>query len=305
MIAKYDERQVRDNKINMLRKLLAKNNPSLCYGIGDIRIGGDNSLYKYMTIKTALICFGQKNGMTNVSQSSSIMFQEPSQWKDQYESRFYGADFSTLPFYVNHSEWVNLVYACCFSTKSQNEAAWKMYSSDSGNDDEKYCVKLKLNRSELRFCLNNFANENDMSEYEGRVSYNLSNYTIEHLHQRQVKNQHGLLRNNKDYLQFFAPFSFENYLRLLLIKRSAFKHEEEYRIFLVPNQNMVNSKRINKCIFPNIEWKNVISEIEVDGNTPDYLFTYFVQECRKLGLSKVRITKNNIYSMNCGIIIER
>ncbi len=289
----------------MLRKLLTKNEPSFCYSIGDTRIGGDNSLYKYMTIKTTLICFGQKNGLTNGSQYPSIMFQEPSQWKDQYESRFYCADFSTLPFYVNHPEWANLVYACCFSTKSQNEAAWKMYGSDSGNDDERFCVKLKLNRSELRFCLNKFAVKNDMSEYEGRVSYDLSNYTLEHLHQRQVKNQHGLLRNNKDYLQFFDPFSFENYLRLLLIKRNAFKHEEEYRIFLVPNQNMVKNKKIKKCIFPNIDWNVVISEIEVDGNTPDDLFTHFVQECSKLGLSNIRIAKNNIYNMNCGIVIER
>ena len=28
-------------------------------------------------------------------------------------------------------------------------------------------------------------------------------------------------------------------------------------------------------------------------------------ECKKLGLSSVRIAKNNMYSMNCGIIIER
>ena len=273
----------------------------MCFSIGDTRIGGDNSLYKYMTIKTALICFGQGNSST-----TSIMFQEPSQWKDKYESRFYCADYSNLSFYSNHPEWVNKVYACCFSTKSQNEAAWKIYGSDTGNEDEKYCVRLKLKRSLLRDYLNDFAHNNNMREYEGKVSYDLSNYIIEHLHQRQLTDLQGKTSINRFYNDYFDSFSLSKYLSLLLIKRKAFSHEEEFRIFLIPDENETSQKNMNKKqIFPKIDWLRIISSIEVDYNTPDRLFSDFVQKCSDMGIDKNIITKYNVYGNNCLIIIEK
>lgn len=268
---------------------------SVCHGMGDTRIGGDNSLFKYMTIKTALTCLGNRN----------IMFQEPSQWKDQYESRFYCADYSALPFYAQHPEWVNKLYACCFTTNPQCEAAWKMYGSDFGNDDEKYCVRFKIKRTALRDCLNSYALTNNMREYEGKVTYQMTNYTIDHLHEPQIVRRNGHLVNNADYDKYFNGFHFPNYLRLLLIKRKAFEYEEEFRIFLVPNEDMHLKKNSpNERVFPNVNWSQVVDEILVDNNTPEYLFQHFVQQCaHKYGIIAPKIHIFNIYGMNVGNII--
>ncbi len=277
---KYEKEKIKKLPVN------GKKSGSVCYGIGDNRIGGGNCLFKYMTIKSALTCLEDGN----------IMFQEPSQWKDQFESRFYCADYSSLPFFAQHPEWVNKLFACCFTTNPQCEAAWKMYGSDFGRDDERFCVRLKINRNALRNCLNHYALTNDMRVYEGKVNYGMTNYTIEHLHELQLVKRNGEQVNNADYKKYFHNFQFADYLRLLLIKRKAFKYEDEFRTFLVPNENMLQKKNSPEGrIFPAIDWHQVIDEILVDNNTPDYLFENIVHRCGKYGIPSDKIKLFNIY----------
>ena len=259
---------------------------SVSYGIGDTRIGGDGCIYKYMTIHSASLCFQDKN----------IMFQEPSMWQDKYEARFYNADYSNL----GNPEWVNnKVYACCFTKLSQNEAAWKVYASSKGNDDQKYCLQIRIRRTKLREMLNQYAKNHDMQLYEGLIDYK-QRHVIDHLHERQIIHKDGTIEDHGDYKYYFENFSWGNYLRLLLIKRKAFQHEKEIRFFLVPNnhEGIENEKdKESHSIFPDIDWCNLIEDIYIDYNAPDYLVKYFKDSCAENGIDADKIHQFNIYGM--------
>lgn len=260
---------------------------SVCYGVGKSKAGGDGCIYKYLTINSALLCLCSKN----------IMFQEPLCWRDKYESRFYTADYNRLNLYNTHPEWINKVYACCFTTTSQNEAAWKIYADMFGaNDSCRYCVQIKIRRTALRKFLNTYAQQNDMKEYEGRVTY-MEPFVINHLHEQQLTDKNGAKYYNPDHQTWFTSFSLGRYLQLLLLKRKAFTHESELRFFLMPKQVEEKNKGGREKVFPKIEWKDIIEEIRVDSSTPDYLYKYFLSKCSQVGLKKCLISKYDVYDM--------
>ena len=72
--------------------------------------------YKYMSLNRALSCL----------QNNYICFSQPSQWGDQYEKRFYNAEY-----HVQGNKLLPKFYACCFTSKQDNEAAWIIYSHGS------------------------------------------------------------------------------------------------------------------------------------------------------------------------------
>ena len=59
------------------------------------------SIYKYMNLETALICL----------KLGKLRFSQISEWADEYEKRFYNADYSKLG---NIKGRTPKLYACCF-----------------------------------------------------------------------------------------------------------------------------------------------------------------------------------------------
>lgn len=280
-------------KMNKLVFPSSRGNDSVSYSVGNIQIGGDGCIYKYMTINSVLKCFENRN----------IMFREPSAWPDKYESRFYNADFSAIISTDAQHICNNKVYACCFTKQSQNEASWKVYRNDKpDNDAQRYCVQIKLKRTKLREMLNKYAKVNQMRLFEGIVDY-LSNYNIEHLHEKELLLKDGSKKPNELYHIYFDTFTDANYLKLLLLKRKAFEHEKEVRFFLVPDE--IKAKG-NDSIFPNIGWKDLIEEIRMDFNTPSYLYEMFVNKCKVLGIDEKKIEQFDVYNMpDLSIKIEK
>ena len=81
-----------------------------CYRIGDV---SQRNLYKYMDFVSAIKAL-----------EGGLYIVEPSKWKDKFEGRFYCAIYDTVDTSNYNPE---KVYACCFSQKRTNEAAWKVY----------------------------------------------------------------------------------------------------------------------------------------------------------------------------------
>lgn len=189
--------------------------------IGSFATGA--SYYKYFPIATAVMCL----------KGSSIAFVEPSRWNDAYESYYYEADYSQgAPDYKHHPR----VYATCATSQKYDEPAWLIYSGE-----DHICVQFELDRFRFRHALLKSIGDMD-AVYEGVVQY-ASTKVIETIGTRTLVNaKTGLPMNNKLHAEFIdragQPFDIGNYMNLLLLKRTDFRHEQETRFFIVKQQDL-------------------------------------------------------------------
>lgn len=225
-----------------------------------------SNLYKYMDLESALLSLDK-----TPQKNPNLRFVEPTSWEDQYEGRFYNATYDNIP---NDPTRAPFLYACCFSAKKENEAAWILYSHGR-NGLACRCVEFSLNRAKLRNQL--VSNLRDCTLYIGAVNYQ-SMTMIDNLHLSNIT-LNGTIKKNEDYYKYFEKFSREKYINLLLLKRPAFEHEKEVRIFIVPNSpNKGKTRRDNNGNltqpatpkFVDIDWIDVIEEIRIDKNCSDY-----------------------------------
>ena len=222
------------------------------YKIGSLTGG---SYYKYMDLETALICL----------ENRSLRFSEPSLWQDNYESRFYNANYDNVLKGKNEKEACPLIYSTCLTGKKNNEAAWKIYTYGKVGLGAR-CVEFTLNKFEFRKELISFLR--NYSIYEGLVSY-VWEGNVNRMHQKSIiidKKSEG----NPWYDLFFTTFDKREYLNLMLLKRDAFEHEQETRIMLVPNnpttekgkKHIKNGKTIyGYHLDVTIDWGNIIKEV--------------------------------------------
>ena len=72
------------------------------------------------------------------------------------------------------------------------------------------------------------------------------------------------------YDHYFSDFTLDNFINLLLLKRTAFDYEKEVRIFLIFDEDNNESKSMTKEeITPkniSLDWLSFIEEIRVDPN---------------------------------------
>ena len=226
--------------------------------------------WKYLDLEAALLCL--RNG--------NIRFVEPTRWEDKYEGRFYNANYSNI---CQDPTEYPFLYACCMSHKPHNEAAWKVYSYGKTGLGA-HCVQFKINRSRLRLEL---AKNADNLRYiaEGNVLY-YKEALINDLHKKEIGDK-GEKKFNVNYSQFFNQFNFSKYINLLLLKRDYFKHENETRIFLIPEQAPQEKSKesgglhgIHKDI--PINWGNIIEEVRIDSKCTNLEYDLLKEACHNL-----------------------
>ena len=242
-----------------------------------------STLYKYLNLDTAVRCL---NG-------ESIVFAEPVLWKDEYESRFYSADYSEVLDSLPDRFLPKPIFACCFTTVEYSEPAWMVYSYGEQGLGHK-CIELKLNFSKLKRALSDFLKDHDFSIYCGKVDYH-SNDFINSLH----------YQSSDEYNDLFGSFSLESFLSLLLVKRKAYRYEDEYRVFIVPNKPKAfdelrrkgkiieqekNGKKYYKLIV-DIKWREVIEDIKYDSSFTESEIEILRTFCRK---AKIQFTEDTI-----------
>lgn len=198
------------------------------------------NLFKYMDLETTLKCL----------QSKSIRFVQPSEWPDKYERHFYHADYSSL---TDDTNVTPRLWACCFTTCKISEASWNTYRYGKQGLGNK-CVKIQISRKKIRDFLRNDARVR--CTFEGFMDYSISDYDIQHLH----------LKSSNLYNSIFSkPFTIQNYLSLLFVKRSAFNYENEFRFLFSIADNCVQ----DKAIFITVNLSDLIEKVEVDKDMSD------------------------------------
>lgn len=195
-----------------------------------------SKLFKYMPLDTFILSLKNK----------SLRFVESSIWSDQYEQRFYCANYH----FSNAEQSAPKIYATCFTSKQNSNAAWRVYSHGTGLG--MYCVQLELNVVKLReqLYLSKF------QIFEKRVKYEKESIIC------NIHNPKSSL-----YEQYFSPFNFDHYLDLLSLKRDAYDFEDEIRIFAKPEPTEKRNIHKNKGEHYDlsISWSEVISKIRVDN----------------------------------------
>lgn len=224
-------------------------------------------IYKYMTIENFKLSI-DFNGRTN---KQTFFFVEPTKWSDKFEQRFYLADYDSLKPKPNALE-IPRVYACCFSTSQNSDAAWYVYrNTQKGN--EGLCVKLKLRRDKLceQLCAYGQKSGHEYNLFDGCVDYDLDDSEIKYLHQKERPFFNGgstIMAHNPLYDLFFNDgISLDKYLNLMMIKRSIFDYENEFRMFLVDNPAKKDKAKLpSKCknIVAEVDWKEFLVSVEVD-----------------------------------------
>ena len=194
-----------------------------------------SKLFKYMPLDTFILSLNNK----------SLRFVEPIIWCDQYEQKFYRANYH----FPNAEQSAPKVYATCFTRKQNSNAAWKVYSHGTGIG--MYCVQLELDVAKLREQLH----LSMFKIFEKRVKYE-TEFVICNIH----KPQFSL------YKQYFSPFNFEHFLDLLSLKRDAYDFEDEIRIFAKPEPSEKRNTKGENGEYHDfsISWSEVISKIRVD-----------------------------------------
>ena len=157
---------------------------------------------------------------------NGLRFARPSTWNDQFERRFYDADYSKIAPNLSKD-----TFATCFAYGKENEAAWRSYMYDDLKTDS-LCFRLTINRKRLKEAMEK---DGRCVYYEGPVVY-LREYTIANLHLCGVpgaKSLHNAFFHNQG-------FNHDYFLSLMLLKREFFKHENEIRYFAVPKQEIAD-----------------------------------------------------------------
>lgn len=256
---------------------IAKKNQVILYKIGDVSKG--NYLYKYMSLEAALLSI----------ENSNIRFIEPSSWDDAYESRFYNADYHNI---ANGSANSPKLYACCMTSKNENEAAWKIYSHNASGLASR-CVRFKISKSKLRLSL--ASNLRNCTLYIGPVEYK-RRWIIDNIDKRQ--DPQG---NPTEYDKYFKYFSLDNYINLLLLKRPEFDHEKEVRMFIIEPNSAYQDKYWsgNKGTKPDykpvsLDWSDILEGVDIDKKCSDYEKLLLVRSIANLN----GIAANNITLVN-------
>lgn len=285
-----------------LKKEFAKireDNDIIFKKIGSLPHG--NYFYKYMDLESALRCMERKTKARKIEKSPNLRFVEPTSWEDQYEGRFYTACYKSddgKGGLVNvDSKVTPFLYACCFSAKRENEAAWVLYSHNRIGLASR-CVEFTLNRMKFREEL--VRNQKNCVLYIGAVQY-VNKEKIDCIHLPKIGKDNHV---NEDYNMYFRPFTKESYLNLLLLKRSAFEHEKEVRVFIVPNDEVGHPKtrRDKEGGFPlnakpharfvDIDWVEVIEEVRIDENCSDYEVSLLQKSLDELVKRKIKKDTN-------------
>ena len=136
-----------------------------------------------------------------------IAFIRPNLWTDPFEAKFYE------PNKIIKSKKYDVACVCVkYDWIAGEESAWQSYGKNIGQ-----VVRVEYNFAQYAKLLNKIGEENDVNFYISVVDYSIRRAEIVSLFYKQ-KGQFS---------------SIEEYLTYLSLKRDAFSHENELRIFAV------------------------------------------------------------------------
>lgn len=265
-----------DKKKKLLFEAIKKKNQ-----VSYLRLGqpskNTSRFFKYCSLDIALSIFRKADKPSKKQKRNppqTMRFVEPTYWDDQYEGRFYTADYRNVK---RNPKATPRLYATCFTPREESEPAWQIYNR--GKDGlGKRCVQFRLNQVSLRNEL--VKNLNNCTIVEGVVTYE-SKWFIDELHLKEKKDK----SKNEEYEKYFSDFILDNFINLLLLKRTAYEHEKEVRIFIIDNDetgNKAKEKKDAKHKDVSLDWLSILEGIKVDSNCSDIEIKLLQDEINRL-----------------------
>ncbi len=170
-----------------------------------------NTLYKYMPASRVLDIIEKE--------PHQIGFVSPDLWYDPYETKFLNTDYTMLDGYKQPK-----IYCFCARMDNLNEeASWKIYKKEN-----EPLLRLSIRTIDFLLSLDKFAREHTCDLYFSKVDYKLKRKEIDGLY----------LPSSPYFHEYFDGFNDKQYVRVMSLKRWAFNYENEYRIFVIPKDQM-------------------------------------------------------------------
>ena len=223
---------------------------------------GDKRFYRYYSLKNAELSLS----------NYSFWFSNPTKWEDPFEKLFIDAK------YVRNGKYLDFplkdkLYCLCITNEDNSLASWKAYS------DNQIAIRFEINSKEF---INLLDSQHKYDIYIGKVQYKAT---------KKINGKNGPLGYElRDLFDINIPI--ENKLRLLLLKRYAFRYENEYRVIIVSKSKGCNLDGINISFSKNIV-QNLIPEIKIGPSTDFNMVQELKDKFRSFGIIKVSQSKLN------------
>ena len=229
-------------------------------------------LHKHMSLESAL----------NTLNNKVMWFANPTIWKDPFESRFVDAQYNRngklKPF-----PFKDRVFCACYTETAASEAYWTPYSQ------QQIGVEFVVNRKELLKQLELYADKYDI--YIGKVEY---------MKTASIKRPLSMIPFSVPHPRVWTK---EWCARLLLLKRNAYKYEDEMRIMIVKKEK---TKAKGIMLEFNCEPTSLIERVILDPNLQEQteiLFKLIFEQYYKfkpiqnhLGKTYKRVVKSQLYA---------
>jgi hypothetical protein len=205
----------------------------------------------------------------------------PTKWKDPFENVFLKADVVvSATGEKGKFEFHDDVYGQCWTLETASDAMWQIYSR------EKDSVRVRTTVGKLFASLCDRHNDwAHVSCYIGRVEY---------------LTETDLKEFGRTVFKSFPPS--EAVARSLLVKRRAYKHENEVRIiYFQPS----DTKYTNGVYSYSLEPRSIIDQVMVDGRVAYSDFLPFKKQVMELtGLSASQVKLSLLYRQPKGFVVE-
>lgn len=175
------------------------------------------SFYKYMSASRVFEILE--------NEPHQIGFVSPEKWYDPYETIYLNTDYTAL----NNYKQPKIYCFCARKDKLNEEASWKIYKND-----KEPLLCLSIDTKAFLINLVDFAKNNQCDIFLSKIDYRLRRTEIDNLY----------LPSSSYYHEFFDNFDDKQYVKVMSLKRRAFRYENEYRIFVIPK----NQDAIKECL---------------------------------------------------------
>lgn len=235
-------------------------------------------LYKTMPLENALKTI--KKG---------LWFAKPSTWTDPFEKRFYSAKSFRDGNKPINNPLKNKFLCCCMTSIGQSEAHWNTYSR------EQIGIQFQFYREKLYSFLCTLP-----TKYHIFIGY--AQY------QKKDEIKAPITQNPLFLSQKFHYKKDEDLAKLLLLKRRAFKYEEEIR-FIIANKKRAEYKQAGIAIHsPQKNFLDTIYAIKISPNCPKETASFLKTYLPQITGEKIKIIQNHLYDdteKNRTIIISK
>ena len=168
------------------------------------------TMYKYMRLSYVL----------EMVKNKEITFVSPQLWNDPFETKYLNTDYEA----IGYKRPTQMYCFCARADNANEEASWNIYSHSQ--DDP--LIRLSIKTFNLLEYLGNYAKQHNFQIYYSKTNYGMSTEEIASLYKS----------DNKYHSEYFDNFDEEKYIRLMSLKRKAFRYENEIRLFIVPEDGM-------------------------------------------------------------------